>query len=234
MIASGALNKEFINAGQKFPPMVYILYPFACMQNRFFVAGIGSSAGGLDALRDFFLNVDPKSAAAFVVVSHLPREHETKLHTILGGVTSMKAELILEDTAISPNRIYVLPGHLRVKIIHDVLIVRDRGVEEIKNHAIDEFFFSLAKDKGDHGVAIILSGMGKDGAEGANAVHEAGGIVLVQTPASAQYGFMPVAAINADHPAEILTPIQLGEIFSQCIRSKTLSNEMKDKVYRTR
>jgi two-component system, chemotaxis family, protein-glutamate methylesterase/glutaminase len=197
------------------------------MGNGFFVAGLGSSAGGLDALRDFFTSVDPESAAAFVVVSHLPREHETRLHHILAAVTSMKTQLIMSDTALLPNHIYVLPGHLRVKIVHDVLIVRSRGEEEIRNHAIDEFFISLAKDKGERAVAIVLSGMGKDGAEGVTAVHNAGGMVLVQSPASAQYGNMPMAAINADHPSEILTPAQLGEIFSQCIRSKTFTDGIK-------
>lgn len=197
------------------------------MNNGFFVAGIGSSAGGLDALVDFFANVDPESATAFVVVSHLPHHHETKLHQILAGVTTMKAELILEDMTVLPNHIYVLPGHLRVKIVHDVLVVRPRGEAEIKNHAIDEFLFSLAKDKGDRAVAIILSGMGKDGAEGATKVHEAGGIVLVQSPASALYGNMPVATIDADHPNEILTPAQLGEFFLDCIRSKVLVNAVK-------
>jgi chemotaxis response regulator CheB len=188
----------------------------------FFVAGIGSSAGGLDALREFFSNVDARSSAAFVVVSHLPHHHNTKLDYILGGVTSMKSELILEDTALEPNRIYVLPGHLRVKIVHDVLLVRDRGTDEIRNHAIDEFLFSLAADKKERAVAIILSGLGKDGAEGARAVHDNGGLVLVQSPDSAIYSNMPWAAINADHPAEILSPAQLGEIFTSCIRVKVL------------
>jgi chemotaxis response regulator CheB len=197
------------------------------MRNGFFVAGIGSSAGGLDALVDFFAHVAPQSGAAFIVVSHLPREHETKLHQILSGVTSMTTELILEDTGILPNRIYVLPGHLRVKIVHDVLIVRKRGEEEIKNNAIDEFFLSLAKDKGNRAIAIVLSGLGKDGSLGADAVHEAGGIVLVQTPASAKYDVMPLAAIEADHPTEILSPAQLGEIFSKCVKSKTQANAIR-------
>jgi two-component system CheB/CheR fusion protein len=191
------------------------------MEDSFFVAGIGSSAGGLDALRDFFSNVDPKSSAAFIVVSHLPHyHHQTKLDRILSGVTSMKADLILKNTVLEPNRIYVLPGHLRVKIVHDVLIVRNRGPHEIRNLAIDEFLFSLAKDKGDRAVAIILSGSSNDGAEGANAVHENGGIVLVQSPESALFASMPLAAISADHPAEILSPRQLGEIFTECIRTK--------------
>jgi chemotaxis response regulator CheB len=203
--------------------MVLIFTLLACMEDGFFVAGIGSSAGGLDALREFFANVDPKSSAAFIVVSHLPRLHNTKLDYILGGVTPMRAELILENTAIEPNRIYVLPGHLRVKIVHDVLIVRERRDDEIKNSAIDEFLFSLASDKGNRAIAIILSGLGKDGAEGANAIHQSGGLVLVQSPESALYPNMPWAAINADHPDEILTPTHLGEIFTECLRMKTLA-----------
>lgn len=189
-------------------------------ENTFFVAGIGSSAGGLDALREFFARVDPKSSCAFVVVSHLPHSHQTKLHHILAGVTSMKAELIRDDVALEPNCIYVLPGNLRVKIVHDVLIVRDRGAHEITNYAIDEFLFSLADDKGERAIAIILSGLGKDGSAGANAVHEKGGFVLVQSPDSALYGNMPLAAIRADHPAEVLSPAKLGEIFTECLKAK--------------
>ena len=190
------------------------------MNNQFFVTGIGSSAGGLDALREFFSTVDPTASSSFVVVSHLPYHHNTRLHHILAGVTSMKTELIVGNTALEPHRVYVLPGHLRVKIVHDVLIVRARGATEITNHAIDEFLFSLAEDKGDRAIAIILSGLGADGSEGANAVHERGGLVLVQSPESAMYGNMPRAAIQADHPAEILTPRQLGEIFTEGVRAK--------------
>jgi chemotaxis response regulator CheB len=188
------------------------------MNNRFFVTCVGSSAGGLDALREFFSSVDPNTSSAFVVVSHLPHHHHTRLHQILAGVTKMKTHLIDKDTAVEPHHIYVLPGNLRVKIMHDVLIVRERGLHEISNNAIDEFLFSLAEDKGERGIAIILSGLGKDGSQGANAVHKKGGIVLVQDPASALYTNMPIAAIAADHPAEVLTPKELGEVFGECLR----------------
>jgi chemotaxis response regulator CheB len=151
----------------------YQIFPSSArMNNRFFVTCVGSSAGGLDALREFFSSVDPNTSSAFVVVSHLPHHHHTRLHHILAGVTKMKTHLIDKDTAVEPHHIYVLPGNLRVKIMHDVLIVRERGLHEISNNAIDEFLFSLAEDKGERAIAIILSGLGKDGSQGANAVHK--------------------------------------------------------------
>lgn len=196
------------------------------MNNRFFVTCVGSSAGGLDALREFFSSVDPNTSSAFVVVSHLPHHHHTRLHHILAGVTKMKTHLIDKDTAVEPHHIYVLPGNLRVKIMHDVLIVRERGLHEISNNAIDEFLFSLAEDKGERAIAIILSGLGKDGSQGANAVHKKGGIVLVQDPASALYTNMPIAAIAADHPAEVLTPKELGEVFGECLRVRLTNHSL--------
>jgi len=104
----------------------------------------------------------------------------------------------------------VLPGNKRVTIKDGVLIVRDRAPHEVINKAVNEFFASLAEDQKENAVAVILSGMGRDGAEGVKAINENGGMVLVQSPGTTQFDGMPVAAIDADHPIVVSSPEELS------------------------
>jgi len=174
--------------------------------NTHFIAGLGSSAGGLDALKEFFSHVERCGNVSYVVVSHLPIDAPTRLHVLLSQVTDLRLELLRETTHADADCIYVLPGSLRVKIIDGTLMLRPRGREEIINKAIDEFLFSLAEDQRDKAVAIILADMGSDGADGAQRIHENGGLVFVQDPVSTPYKAMPLAAIDCDDPNEIQTP----------------------------
>ena len=190
------------------------------MNSGIYVAGVGASAGGVKALREFFSHVRPDSNAAFVVVTHLPPHPRTMLHTILSRVTAMNVELVEGHTALMPNHIYVIPGHVQVRILHDVLLVRERDPRVRLNRAINEFFISLAKEKGALGIAVVLSGMGKDGADGTKAVHENHGFVLVQEPSSADFSSMPIESIKADHPQEILKPAKLAEAFNHYVETK--------------
>jgi len=198
------------------------------MEKSFFIACIGSSAGGLTALVDFFEGVDHDISTAFVVISHLPRHHSTHLPRILSKVTPLKVELLTKSTVATPGHIYILPGNLRVKITDGVLVLRDRLPEEIVNLAIDEFLFSLADDQKEKAIAVILSGMGSDGSKGAKAVQANGGRVFVQSPASAIYNSMPMAVIVKDSPEEVLVPQELGKLFSDAIKSKAFHSKKKE------
>ena len=181
------------------------------MNESFFVIGIGSSAGGLNALVEFFSNLSATDQAAFVVVSHLPKDHATNLDHILSKHTDMPVSLVETNTMLVPGHVYVMPGNVLMKLSENTLLVRDRRDNEIINKAIDEFLFSLAVNKRRFGIAIVLSGLGGDGAKGASAVHEAGGKVLVQDPTSTPYKSMPLAAISADHPLAIVKPALLAK-----------------------
>ncbi|HMM77774.1 MAG TPA: CheR family methyltransferase [Gammaproteobacteria bacterium] len=160
------------------------------------VVGIGASAGGVEALREFFRALPGDTGAAFVVVVHLPPDRESKLAAILGQCTGMRiVEMADEDPhELEPNVVYVVTPDRTLEIDDTQLKATPDAQHRNRRAPIDLFFRSLAVKHGD-GFAVILSGSGTDGAVGAKAVKEAGGLVLVQDPQDAGHEGMPRAVI---------------------------------------
>jgi two-component system, chemotaxis family, CheB/CheR fusion protein len=146
------------------------------------VVGIGASAGGLEALQEFFRNVSDDLGAAYVVIVHLAPDRESDLPAILGRETAMPVIQVGDDAQadLAPNHVYVIAPDRKLELTDAGIgaspFERPRG----QRAAVDLFFRSLCRAHGDI-YAVILSGSGSDGASGAAAVREAGGLVLVQT-----------------------------------------------------
>ncbi|AWN23830.1 chemotaxis protein [Deinococcus irradiatisoli] len=173
------------------------------------VVGLGGSAGSLDAFERFFVGLPLGSELAFVVVSHLDPHQESLMPEILQRCTVLPVLLIQDDMALKADHIYVTPPGFSVGVQGGRL--RLEALERAQGHIIDAFFSSLARDRGEQAVGVILSGMGQDGTAGLQAIKAAGGQVLVQDPQSAEFSSMPEAAIKtglADVvlPAEDIAP----------------------------
>lgn len=172
------------------------------------VVGIGASAGGIEALREFFGAVPPDLGLAYVVVVHLAPHHESELAAILGRCTKMKVTEVGDGKKLDlvPDNVYVLAPDCRLEISDTTISASAFNDAQARRAAIDIFFRSLAEGHGD-GFAIILSGGGTDGAVGAKAVKEAGGVVLVQDPREAMHEGMPRAVIAAEI-ADVVLPVR--------------------------
>lgn len=162
--------------------------------DRLIVAGIGASAGGIEALRAFFEALPENLGVAFVVVVHLSPEHRSYLAEILAACTKMPVEQVRKRVSLAANHIYVIPPDQQLEItdsqVGTLPFTKPRG----QRTPIDLFFRSLAQQHGD-GFGVILSGGGSDGALGIKAIKEGGGLILVQDPQEAAYASMPNAAI---------------------------------------
>jgi two-component system, chemotaxis family, protein-glutamate methylesterase/glutaminase len=191
------------------------------MGHQFYVVGIGASAGGHRALQEFFSTIPANTGAAFVVVTHLLRGHQSMLPRILTKYTAMPVKRIASTEIVRRNLVYVMPEGVKLVIRNSELILEQRPADEAINNSIDVFFESLARERKENAIGVILSGMGSDGAAGALALHEHGGTVLVQDPSSTQFPSMPWSAIMKDHPEEVLTPAQLGKYVSALVHAKT-------------
>ncbi len=172
------------------------------------VVGIGASAGGIEALREFFDALPDDLGLAYVVVVHLAPNHESELATILGRCTRMSVVEVNDSKhlPIEPNCVYVIAPDRKLEISDTAIAASPFEQPLGRRAAIDTFFRSLAASYGD-AFAVILSGGGSDGALGARAVKEAGGVVLVQDPQEAAHDAMPHAAIAAD-VADIVLPVR--------------------------
>jgi len=188
---------------------------------RVTVCGIGASAGGLEALREFFAAVPDNLGIAYVVIVHLAPEHESELASLLANRTKMPVQEVRDDQKLElkPNSVYVISPD-RMLRIDDTSIGASPFTEPRGRRApIDVFFRSLAEMHGD-GFAMILSGDGSDGAVGAKAVKEAGGVVLVQDPRESGHEGMPRAVI-ATGVADIVAPVkELATRLAELIRHK--------------
>jgi two-component system CheB/CheR fusion protein len=183
------------------------------------ICGIGASAGGVTALRKFFSRVRVDLNLAYVVVVHLAPDHPSVLSEILGSCTKMSVNQVEDGPQLKPNCVYVIPPDRELVIEGNSIASRPFSEPRGKRAPIDMLFRSIALARGD-GCAIIMSGSGSDGALGVRAVKEAGGIVLVQEPADAEYAMMPQNAI-ATGAADFIAPIaELTERLAEVAHSK--------------
>lgn len=159
--------------------------------------GIGASAGGLEALTQFLEQVPVASGLAFVVIQHLDPTQKGLLPELLQRATAMSVRQARDRDPVRPNHVYVIPPNRDISILHGVLHllkpVEPRGLRL----PIDGFFRSLAADQRQQCIGVVLSGMGSDGTLGLRAIKEAGGLALVQDPATAKFDSMPRSAIEA-------------------------------------
>ena len=176
--------------------------------SRVTVAGIGASAGGIDALRHFFAAVPPDLGLVYVVIVHLAPDHESQLCSILARYTTMSVTEVGDSSELTlqPNSVYVIAPDRKLEITQTTVTAAPFQDIRERRAAIDVFFRSLAERHGD-GFAVVLSGGGSDGALGARAVKEAGGVVLVQDPREAAHSAMPRAVISAE-VADIVLPVK--------------------------
>jgi two-component system CheB/CheR fusion protein len=169
------------------------------------IVGIGASAGGLEAIELFLKNASIDSGLAYVVIQHLDPNHHSLLSELVGNVTAMRVREIADRTVVEPNCVYTIPPNKDLSILHGVLHTFDLPVPRGLHMPIDYFFRSLAEDRAETAIGVVLSGAGSDGTQGLQAIKERAGLCLVQEPSTAKFDSMPRSAIDAGL-ADIVAP----------------------------
>ncbi|MHB0969775.1 MAG: CheR family methyltransferase [Thermoanaerobaculia bacterium] len=172
------------------------------------VVGIGASAGGLDAFIALISAIPPGTGLSFVVIQHLDPRHESMLVNILAGITPMPVLEVVDGVRILADHVYVIPPDTQMTIHDDTLRLVAR-TPKAPHRPLDAFFASLADARKSDAVGVVLSGNDADGAQGLQAIRDAGGVTFAQTPESAKFDVMPrAAAVAADF---ILSPSGIAE-----------------------
>jgi two-component system CheB/CheR fusion protein len=171
-----------------------------------YVIGMGASAGGMEALHEFFDNLRPDTGFSFIVIQHLSPDHKSLMGELLAKHTMMQVFEAEEGIGIQPNCIYVIPTKKLLTLKNGKLHLTEKPKTSQPNNAIDVFFESLAADKKEKAIGIILSGTGTDGTKGIASIKQQGGVVIVQDPMTAGFDGMPNSAINSGHADLILSP----------------------------
>ena len=180
----------------------------------FDVVALLASAGGLQALSTILRDLPPEFPAAVVVQQHLGGRASV-LTTILARGSTHPVDWAVDGQQLEPGRVIVCPPRMHLELLPDgSCALRDmRTPFELR---FDVLMTSIADSYGSRGLAVVLTGSGRDGAEGTVAMKRAGAVVLAQSPDSADYPSMPRAAIEAG--ADPVVPIdQIGRVLGELV-----------------
>jgi two-component system, chemotaxis family, CheB/CheR fusion protein len=186
---------------------------------RFPVVGLGASAGGLAALQLFFQHAEPASGMAYVVVTHQTPGRASLLPELLAKSTPLPVVTASDRMRLEPNHVYVAAPGCCLEAVDEHL--RLSAIDTTKPLLpIDHFFRSLARNEGDHGIGIVLSGNGSDGTVGIAELKGASGMTMAQDPQTAQYAGMPSSAIATQLVDYVLPPEDMPEQLLRYVREK--------------
>lgn len=171
--------------------------------------GIGASAGGLEAIESFFMNMPHQSSLAFIVVQHLSPDYKSLMVELLSKKTEMKVLRAEDGMRVLSDHVYLIPPKNNLTIFHGKLILKEQPEGHGINLPIDIFFRSLAEDCAERAIAVVLSGTGSDGTRGIRAVKEFNGMVMVQDEKSAKFDGMPRAAVSTGLVDFVLPPSEM-------------------------
>ena len=194
----------------------------------FYIACIGTSAGGIKAIEEFFSNCPDNIGIAYIIISHLDPKHISILPEIIQRSTTMPVVQIEDGIKVEPNCIYVIPPNNKLDIFHGALYLTELKNIQHHNLAINYFLKSLAQDQLDKAICIILSGMGTDGTLGLKAVKAEYGLCFVQNPETAQFNGMPCSAVSTNLADFILSPAKMPEALVNYV-NKPLPEKAKQK-----
>ncbi len=171
------------------------------------IVGLGASAGGFEALQKFIQNIEPSNRIAYVIVQHLDPKQPTLLGTLLERFSKIPIVAVTDSLEPLANHIYYCPPNSDIVIENGYFKLVTPSLKPYPKPSVNRFLKSLALEKKEKAIGIILSGTGSDGAEGIVAIKQGGGIALAENE-DAKYFSMPKAAIDT-HAIDAVLPSEL-------------------------
>jgi two-component system CheB/CheR fusion protein len=170
------------------------------------IAGIGASAGGLEAFTQLLGSIPANTGMAFVLIQHLDPTHPSLLAQALAKATKMPVHEIQDGATPEPDHVYVIAPNTDIGLFKGAFTVLPREHTGKPHLPIDFFFRALAAERGGQAIGMVLSGTASDGTEGLRAIKAEGGVTLVQDPQTAKFSGMPQSAASSG-VADLILPI---------------------------
>jgi len=174
------------------------------------IVGIGASAGGLEPIAELLGALPATTGMAYIVVQHLDPRHESLLSEILAKKTTIPVSVALSGETVQPDHVYVIPPDVTLTVLDGRIALNPRPNAPERSLPVDALFASLADACGDHAIAVVLSGGDSDGSSGVQAVRQAGGLTLAQSPETARFPDMPRHAIETGCVDLVLRPNEIA------------------------
>jgi two-component system, chemotaxis family, protein-glutamate methylesterase/glutaminase len=175
---------------------------------------IGTSWGGLAAVRTILGALPREFEIPIVVVQHRHRDSDSRLGRFLSRYTQMQVCDIEDKTPVEPGRLYIAPPDYHTLVEQGFLSLSTDAPVRYSRPSIDVMLVSAAAAYGHRTVGVILTGGNADGAEGLRRVADTGGLPIVQDPATAEVPAMPLAALAAVPQARVFPLARLGEFLA--------------------
>lgn len=186
----------------------------------FFIAGVGASAGGLEAFTQLLQALPNDVGLAMVLVQHLAPQRDSALPTLLAARTSLPVVQAAEGMRVEPDVVYVIPPNAQMSIKGETLHLVTQPSDRTRYSPIDFFLHSLAESAQQSAIGIVLSGTGSDGTAGLREIKAVGGITIAQSPESAAYTGMPAAAVASGAVDLVLHPAAMGAELAAIVRHR--------------
>src|SRR6266481_3446901 len=182
------------------------------------IVAIGASAGGIEALTELLNYLPADTGMAFVLVQHLDPKHHSILTELLARKTTMNVTEVSDGLPIKPNHVYVIPPNATMSISDHTLHLGPREESRGAHMSVDHFMRSLAEQKGNRAIGVILSGSGSDGTLGMAEIQAHGGVTFAQDDATAKYDSMPRSAVQAGCVAPVCPPKEIPKELARIAR----------------
>ena len=222
--AARAVNMQNVTSAPVAPPTSPVAAAAPSPDAALRVIAIAASTGGPRVLAEIILKLPSKLGAAVIVVQHMPHEFTRLLASRLDAMSQLWVGEAISGKTLRENRVYIAPGgqHMRVRgtpgnaTIHLDNSPPMWGVRP----AADPLFFSVAEAFGSAAVGIVLTGMGRDGAEGLKRIRDAGGSAVVQDRESSVIYGMPQAALAAAGADRVASADEMASTIVELLSTK--------------
>jgi two-component system chemotaxis response regulator CheB len=189
------------------------------------LVAIGISTGGPQALEFLLAQLPPDFPGAIVVVQHMPEGFTDMFARRLDELSALRVKEAQSGDALQAGRVLICPGsrHMKVKrlTMGDVVVLNDEPRVNGHRPSVDVLFNSLAEEFGPQGIAVLMTGMGDDGAEGLGAVKKSGGMTIAQSEESCVVFGMPKAAIERGYATRVVAlDVLAATLQSLCSRNE--------------
>jgi len=179
------------------------------------IVAIGASTGGIHALGQLLGALAPHVQLPLLVTQHLPGSFMEPFVRQLRAASGRPASVASDGRPVVAGEILVAPGDAHMTVASDksgstVIRLRDEPVPSGCRPSVDPMFESCARLFRAHAMGVVLSGMGRDGADGAARIVAAGGTIIAQDAASSAVWGMPGAVAGAGLASAVLPPEQIA------------------------
>ncbi|MCK5736284.1 MAG: chemotaxis protein CheB, partial [Spirochaetaceae bacterium] len=183
------------------------------------IIAIGISTGGPNALRHVFAEISENMKVPIVVVQHMPAGFTREFANSLNKICPLEVKEAAEGDLIKPGRILIAPGskHLKVEKKSLATVAHVVDGENVNGHkpSAGVLFDSIAKQYGNAALAIIMTGMGRDGSREIGGIFKEGSITLAQNEESSVVFGMPRVAIEHEYITEVIPLDKMAETINR-------------------